>query len=423
MKVINLFSILLFLTILIPTTFSFIFDLLSFAFVIISFLLLLTKPYYFKKPKITKPLISLLIFSFIVLISFLVNGFEQSIISTQKIYNFKLSLIGLFTVFIFTSTFFIISSLKLTEIQKVRILFYFTVAGSINAIITIIHWITVTGGVIERYNYFPPISGSNGIQIYFMIFTFFTGITLLKLKISQTRKLYVKIAISLCLINMLSILVREAWIIFIFSLIILWLLTTKRSKFSKYLIGIFIVAISIFSIYTILSSLDILSDIISINSEGSSASTIIRILMIQDSIELFLSNPFFGVGFGNFSFHSDLYVNLSGGNIERVNSPHNALLLIACELGVLGILSFFILCFNILLKLYKNIRIEVTSFNKVLSTVLFPLILLLTIDQIISNSVFLPPPVERSSVQLAYVFWILVSLCFNENSKNEIKND
>ena len=168
--------------------------------------------------------------------------------------------------------------------------------------------------------------------------------------------------------------------------------------------------IQIFPNMKIYSDMDILSDIISVNLGGSSYSTIIRILMIQDSIELFISNPFFGVGFGNFSLYSDLYVSLSGGNIEQVNSPHNALFLIACELGIIGIITFFALCFNILLKLYMNIKSEGRKVSKVLSTVMFPLILLLTIDQIISNSVFLPPPAERSAVQLAYVFWILVHL-------------
>lgn len=64
-------------------------------------------------------------------------------------------------------------------------------------------------------------------------------------------------------------------------------------------------------------------------------------------------------------------------------------------------------------------KFQASSFNKVLSTVMFPLILLLTIDQIISNSVFLPPPAERSAVQLAYVFWILVSISFNDDIKND----
>jgi O-antigen ligase len=164
-----------------------------------------------------------------------------------------------------------------------------------------------------------------------------------------------------------------------------------------------------------------LSDIFSVNPGDTSNSTLIRLALIEDSLKLFFSNPYFGVGYGTFSLNTDLVVQLSGGGVVDVNSPHNGLILIAAELGIFGLISTFFICYSILKDLRKTMTHSDSNISKSISTTIFSLFLLLSLDQLITNSFILPPPTERSAVQLSYLLWLFISVSLS-NSNNNIKH-
>ena len=107
--------------------------------------------------------------------------------------------------------------------------------------------------------------------------------------------------------------------------------------------------------------------------------------MIIDSFEFIFANPYFGVGYGTFSINTDLVVQLTGGTKVYVNSPHNGLILIAAELGALGVISIFFFCYCVLKDLYKTMIYSNTNISRSISSLMFSVILLLSFDQLIAE--------------------------------------
>ena len=62
-----------------------------------------------------------------------------------------------------------------------------------------------------------------------------------------------------------------------------------------------------------------------------------------------------------------------------------------------------------------------SNISKSMSTMIFSLFLLLSLDQLITNSFILPPPTERSAVQLSYLLWLFISVSLS-NSNNNIEH-
>ena len=424
MRLFTLFTFLAVTTFLIPVELSFIFTIISFSIVFLSILYFVFNNRKLNIKSYSKLYLCISIISIIVLTSFGINLCERIINGTETSDFLKLSILGLSSCFLFFSTSLIINSLKITEKQKINFLFYIVLAGGVNAIITLSYWLITTGGVFERYNYIPPISDSSGIQIYYMMFAMFSAISLYnnRNRLGFIKMMIIYLAAGLCLLNMMTVLVREVWVIFIFSLFINWYITSKKSYLYKRLFGSLTFLFIIFIIYTIFSELNLLSDIISIESGDSAASSFIRIRMIIDSLNLFFSNPFFGVGYGTFPMNTDLVVQLTGGTKVYVNSPHNGLILIAAELGAFGVISIFFFCYCVLKDLYKTTTYSNSNISRSISGLMFSVILLLSFDQLITNSVFFPPPGERSSVQLSFLVWIFISVSLS-SSKNYINNE
>ena len=423
MRLFTLFIFLAVSTFLIPVESSFIFNIISFPIIFLSILYLVYNNRKLNVKSYSKLYLCIFVISIIVLTSFSINFLERIIDGSETLDFLKLSILGLSTCFLFFSTSLIINTLEITDKQKINFLFYIVLAGGVNATITLSYWFIATGGVFERYNYIPPISDSSGIQLYYMIFAMFSAISLHNNRngLSSIKMMIIYLSAGLCLLNMTTVMVREAWVIFIFSLFINWYITSKKSSLHKRLFGSITFLFIFFVIYTVFSKLNFLADIISLESGDSAASSFIRIQMIIDSLNLFFTNPYFGVGYGTFSMNTDLVVQLTGGTKVYVNSPHNGLILIAAELGAFGVISIFFFCYCVLKDLYKTMIYCNSNITRSISSLIFSLILLLSFDQLITNSILFPPPGERSAVQLSFLVWIFISVSLS-NSKNNNNN-
>ncbi len=82
-------------------------------------------------------------------------------------------------------------------------------------------------------------------------------------------------------------------------------------------------------------------------------SIIIRFFAWIHSYDLFKQNPFFGIGF-------DTWKNTYGDVIPiywlYAEHPHNAFIKLLLELGIIGMISYFTIIFNIIWNYYKKIR-------------------------------------------------------------------
>ena len=420
MRLFALFIFLAVTTFLIPVESSSYFTIISFSIIFLSILHLITKKHKLNIKSHSKLNLSIFLISISVLISFCINFYETLMGESLTSDFLKLSILALSTCFLYFSTYFIINTLNITDKQKINFLFYIILAGGVNAIITLSYWFSTTGGVFDRYNYRPPISGSNGIQLYYMVFAVLSAISLYKFRMSFTtfKRKIIYLCTFFCFLNMTTVIVREVWIIFIFTLFVRWFITSKKSYFYKRAIAVLSFFLISFIVYNVLDQLNILSDIFSEDPNDSSNSTLIRLALIEDSLKLFFSNPYIGVGYGTFSLNTDLVVQLSGGGTVDVNSPHNGLILIAAELGIFGLISTFFICYSILKALRKTMTRSDSKISRSISATIFSLFLLLSLDQLITNSFILPPPTERSAVQLSYLLWLYISVILANTNNN-----
>jgi len=88
-------------------------------------------------------------------------------------------------------------------------------------------------------------------------------------------------------------------------------------------------------------------------TQGGGASFLLRMDFFKSSLKAFYENPILGLGIGGFSIY------YSG--IDRRLYPHNMILEVGSELGILGLASYFFLVtfgLSYLLSFYKNYEKE-----------------------------------------------------------------
>lgn len=149
--------------------------------------------------------------------------------------------------------------------------------------------------------------------------------------------------------------IRITWIALgiVFPLIILFSIKDKR----KMILSIFILIISCF-IYFQLSPMSVQRFETITSTEYKVQSNYERILMWQSATNMFLDHPLIGVGVGN--YHNE-YINKYRSSLSRENlwHPHNVLLSILSQTGIIGGLSYIALFFYLYYKAiidYKKIR-------------------------------------------------------------------
>lgn len=406
-------------TFLIPVNYSWIFNFQAYGLILILLIGSLTARgkliYEFRLN------IQLLALALIVLISTLLNLVDYNLYGIQLI---KTSTLGVATLCLFILSHSFIKAAGVSERDKMNFLFMAILAGGFNAFYTNLHWLATTGGVISRYNYTPPISGSNGIQLYYMIFTMLFSFVFIQLKCetSPKRLLIVRTMATIAFFNMLTIIVREVWLIFLITLIMFWYINSSKSSAYKNRVALLLFLVIILGFVMALSKLDLLSDIINADGNRDASSTMIRVALIAESIDLFLKNPLFGIGYGSFPLHSNLVVTLSGGTQVEVNSPHNGLILIVTELGLFGLLIVATSCIKVLQQLRIAYNNKTQRVSSVFASMSYSITFLLFLDQFISNSFVLPPPTERGAVQLSFLFWIFFSFAISYKGLTGQKN-
>jgi O-antigen ligase len=348
-------------------------------------------------------------------------GFSPAVIG--NIEGLKLTILGLSTIVLLGCTFIIVSSLKISEKQKAIFFTYTVCAGGISALVTNIYWLIQTGGVFERYNFIPPITESQGLHLYYMAITVLLSISLLgNIKIiPQISRLFILTSCVLACFSILTVMVREGWAIFITSLLIYWFNTSSRSGFINRSILLLFLAGLIFIAVITLGAIVSFDDLSLLGNDGQGESVAIRLAMIEKGINLFFNSPTFGVGYGNFTLFVFHEVELESGTNVAVASPHNAIVLLTSETGIVGFFALVLLNFSMITAVKTRLRITDFEVTRAVASSLFPFLLLLSLDQIISNSLFMPPPTERQAVQFAYLLWILIAVLLAKSNYQDSK--
>lgn len=426
MKLISSFIGVGVIAVLTPKYLSIIFDLVSYITLLFGAIYLFLKPNHYYARNRLKSLKYFYIVLVVVFISYTTNYLFSALgIGDEVLFSItglKLGTLGLATVILFGGTFLIVSALEITEREKSRFLFTIVCAGGLSAAITIAAWATTTGAVYQRYNFTPPLTDSQGLHLYYMIVTVLFGIVLMKNQsmLSKTKRAVVLGACALAIFSTSTVMVREGWIIFSIVLLFSWYLLSDKSHKTKITVVSTIGSVFIITIVSFMYQSNLLDDIHLDSSGEGGDSAVVRLIMIQNALSVIYDNPVWGVGYGNYSLYALQTVQLSGGEEVEVTSPHNALILIMAETGIIGLIAFSLLCTAIVINAKQRLNDKYGPVTRAMAGTLFPLLLILCLDQFISNSLLLPPPAERRIVQFSYLLWLTFAILVARPTKYQL---
>lgn len=329
-------------------------------------------------------------------------GFLILVQLTSSLINFSFDL-NYFKIFL--NSIFILVLIHLSIIfgslfsNKVYLLVIpFVLITFINSFTNIIHWYLVTGGVIERYNFISPITNN-----------FFAGINLSSLAFYLTiatnfKSKFLKLFFLIVfLFNIVIIVVRQEQFFFMLFFLFLYFveLLIKRKHLLK---NVLFLALILILLLFFLNFNRFFVDYYIRLFNFSSIDFSLRFETYRNAVNLFLSNPLFGVGYGNFILNLSEGINLA--------SAHNGFFSMIAEFGLIGSLAMIVLFINILSKLVSRINKHASTITVIISTS----ILLSFLGFFISNSNFFPPPSERAYYLYTFIIWTFVGVIFQQKS-------
>lgn len=336
-------------------------------------------------------------------------------LSTDFIYE-KLSILGLISLLSYIAALQFGITLAAHEQRMGRFLKFFMLSGLTYSIINLVVWVITTKGNIGRYNYVPFLFHSQGIsqERLWLLLMLAIGLRLQPQKTILGRPL-LSFIIIITSVNIATIVIRLAWLQVILSVIVFvfiarnWINPILRKRFTRLAATTILLA----SIFGFLKFGQIFTNLFLHSGNTSSTnfdpSVIDRFMLIMHGWKLFINHIILGIGFGHFILYSTTPIFVSGQPVY-VGSAHNALIMFACETGIIG---FFIIIFinrSIILLysyLFKNNQdISSQLFNRSIFTILIVMIF----SQFLTNSQILPIPSEGASVGFAITIWLFIGM-------------
>jgi len=173
---------------------------------------------------------ALVCFLLVALISYVFNGFSSfeeqknfvaSLGLTTDFLFARLTFYGIMTMLMIIGGYRIVATHIVSRADIEAVIRAIIVLGTLNAIVTIGYWAVVTGGVFDRYNYIPPLEGSQGIHLHYMSLVFLFSFAVM-ISGTQTKRQKVLLLTGMLAtgLSVLTVLVRQGWILFIISLLI-----------------------------------------------------------------------------------------------------------------------------------------------------------------------------------------------------------
>ncbi|MCM8803977.1 MAG: tetratricopeptide repeat protein [Candidatus Omnitrophica bacterium] len=229
--------------------------------------------------------------------------------------------------------------------------------------------------MIIPFTYFFILTSNNFKEKIFFIFSFF-----------------------LFFLHLIFTFTRASYIGFFFSTVLFFYLLKIRLPIKK--------IVSIFIFFFLASSL--------LSYNGFEKGTIkSRIYIWKETINIFLKNPFFGVGSGNFKINFLLYakdrpkdISLIGEVLEDV---HNDFLEILVETGAIGFSIFLFLLFNIV-KIFLSLIRKSKDFERILTISIF-----CSISGILINSLASFPLKKPSTLLVFFLCLSFLEILSSEN--------
>jgi O-antigen ligase len=283
-------------------------------------------------------------------------------------------------------------------------------AVTVNALVTDIVWLVQTGGVIGRYNFEHYLTHSPGTSIWMSSIGFVLALTLLLHgRRSRFRAFALVTSIGVLFLSIVVTVTRQTQVSFL-VLLTLTLFLSRRSLPPRaarlgftlaVLLGGLLLALvltgratGLLSPYRLLSGTD-------------ARDIVVRRTMLVASWDMFRSSPLFGIGYGFFAILNTTPVQVTGATFYLA-SPHNGIAAIGAELGVAGLLAAGLLIGAAFFQTRRILHRSVDGLAVGYSSFVVALIVVESGNQFLSNSMFIPLPIERSTGQLSFIVWFLI---------------
>lgn len=329
----------------------------------------------------------------------------------------RLCIYGVMTILmVFCGYHLAISIIK--EPEDVRLVVkVFLVCGFVNALVSIIYWAVATGCTLGRYNFIPPIEDSQGIHLIYMSLVCLIAIALLiSGELSRHQKFFAGLVAGSTSISMLTVLVRQAWVMFFVSVVLLFLLYTIKFPSRRIFKGVVFLSLVLAAgaIAVVITNREMLADLfleaISVSgTDTNQGSWLMRFALIQHGLDIFTKNPILGVGFGHYIAYSTVPVVVTG-HAKYVSSPHNGVVTILAETGIVGFICLLGISFKLLQQHHSAYRLCRSKLFASVVCAVYAFLIIAVVSQVISNSQILPLPTERSMTQSSFILWILFGL-------------
>lgn len=365
----------------------------------------------FKADSIT---ICLLLFICVVVLSYVFNMREANLIAETYGANtgehpsnlyMKMALNGLIYVSVVFFAYRLGKSFCYDEdnLKKICKSIFFLCA--VNAAVNVVAWLFITKGVIGRYNFDPPLTFSPGVSIQYSMLGFLMGLPMIAGQKNRLKLRLLYIIEGTLLLSILIILTRQSQLSFVIMCGLYACMTIKLTLKKIFIVipavlmvlvfgGIALFAFGAFDSYTTINSTE-------------STDVAIRVLMINSAYDLFLSHPIFGIGYGMFVGHNNIPIVITGVP-TYLASPHNGIAAIFCELGSLGIVTYFVLIIVLIKKMNKARKFIHNDNIRKYATSIFVFQLTLTLTFFISNSHLFGPPSEAPYLCMSFICWLLI---------------
>jgi len=274
--------------------------------------------------------------------------------------------------------------------------------------ITVLAWLTETGGLVSRYNFTSPISKSQFIAPYVSGIGALLAVCIgMNAGMSRQRKLLLQIALLILGLSTIIVMSRTVFIINVITFFIYIVLSFKNSPRRQRkvirVIGLLVsVVLGIF-----LFTSDLLDAFISLG-DAEDLGILNRATMVKQALYVFAEHPFLGVGFG----YETLYLTepiLYRGEAQFLSSVHNGLASLLLQWGLVGMLVYTFFIARITRFFYRGWKLAAHPFCRAMCALSLSLIGADIANMVVGQNMVIPI-MQAALVQTSFILWVLFGI-------------
>ena len=281
------------------------------------------------------------------------------------------------------------------------------------ALVNVCTWLVSTGGIVGRYNFTPILISSYGINILWSILGFLLLLADLdKFKVISLNSL----KLLVFLLSIIIIMSRLNQLVFVVSVLLYYL--QRLGGISKFkVIGLFIFVTIVPYIFLRRLSSQALSSYTALLS-FKNEDYLIRLSTISNSLKIFYDNLLTGVGYGMFNGYNTSHIIVQRTKVN-LGSPHNGLISILAETGLIGLLVNIGLLRHVLRGVISSVKRYAHKYDFTVAIKVFIVVNIILL--LVSNYFLLPPPSEYNYVGISIVSWLLIGGILSLNSTSSFQ--